>query len=165
MANDPRASNQLFVCHLSSPNKGGLNDPTAIDNMFSFLSRSYPPFPVLRSAIDTYFSRCHNQPYSFFHEASFRQRLASGELPRCLILAILSCAVKFSDHEYFAGKPQASSEYARESWLSVLTEHMAVEENLNLHVVQTVNLLAVVDYTGEKDLQFLNMAQLILICG
>lgn len=27
---------------------------------------------------------------------------------------------------------------------------MAVEEKLNLHVVQTVNLLAVVDYTGEK---------------
>lgn len=26
---------------------------------------------------------------------------------------------------------------------------MAVEENLNLHVVQTVNLLAVVDYTGK----------------
>lgn len=104
---------------------------------------------MLHSVVNTYFSRCHNKPYSFFKEISFRERLANNSLPRCLVLAILSSAVRFSDHDYYAGKPQASSEYARESWLSVLTEHMAVEENLNLHVVQTVNLLAVVDYTGQ----------------
>lgn len=58
--------------------------------------------------------------------------------------------MRFSDHDYFAGKiHEASEKYARDSWLSVLTEHFTVEENLNVHVVQTVNLLAVVDYTGK----------------
>jgi hypothetical protein len=67
-----------------------------------------------------------------------------------LVLAVLSSAVRFSKHDYYAGRTQEASErYARESWLSVLTEHLTAEDNLNVHVVQTVNLLAVVDYTGE----------------
>lgn len=63
----------------------------------------------------------------------------------------MSSAVRFSTHEYYAGKThEASERYARESWLSVLTEHLTVENNLNVHVVQTVNLLAVVDYTAGR---------------
>ncbi|KAF9889610.1 hypothetical protein FE257_007118 [Aspergillus nanangensis] len=112
---------------------------------------SLPPRPVLRSVIDTYFIHVHNQPYSYFQEASFRQRLESNLLPRCLVLAVLASAVKFSTHEYYAGKTrEATEKYARESWMSVLTEYMAVEENMNVHVVQTVNLLAIVDYTAGR---------------
>ncbi|KAL4890265.1 fungal-specific transcription factor domain-containing protein [Aspergillus ambiguus] len=113
------------------------------------LLSSLPPRPVLRSVIDTYFIHVHNQPYSYFHEISFRQKLESNLLPRCLILAVLASAVKFSTHEYYSGKSrEATEKYARESWMSVLTDYMASEENMNVHVVQTVNLLAVVDYTG-----------------
>ena len=64
-------------------------------------------------------------------------------------MAVLASAVKFSTHDYYAGKArEATEKYARESWMSGLTDYMAAEENMNLHVVQTVNLLAVVDYTG-----------------
>lgn len=99
--------------------------------------------------IDTYFIHVYNQPYSYFQEASFRQKLDSHLLPRCLVLAVLASAVKFSTHEYYAGRTkEATEKYARESWMSVLTDYMAAEENMNVHVVQTVNLLAVVDYTG-----------------
>lgn len=113
--------------------------------------RSFPPAPVLRSVIDTYFEYVHNQPYSYFQEASFRQKLQSNTLPRCLILAVLSSAVRFSKNDYFSGNTQdASEKYARQSWLLVLTDHLTVEDNLNVHVVQTVNMLAVVDYTGES---------------
>ncbi|KAJ6104846.1 hypothetical protein N7523_011166 [Penicillium sp. IBT 18751x] len=112
---------------------------------------SFPPAPVLRSVIDTYFEHVHNQPYSYFQEASFRQKLQSNTIPRCLILAVLSSAVRFSKHDYFSGNRQdASEKYARESWLMVLTEHLTVEDNLNVHVVQTVNILAVVDYTAGR---------------
>ncbi|GES66756.1 putative Zn(II)2Cys6 transcription factor [Aspergillus terreus] len=45
---------------------------------------------------------------------------------------------------------EATEKYARESWMSVLTDYMAAEENMNIHVVQTVNLLAVVDYTAGR---------------
>lgn len=100
--------------------------------------------------IDTYFLRVHNQPYSYFQEISFRQKLESNSLPRCLVLAVLSSAVRFSTHAFYAGQTrQASEKYARESWLSVLADHLTMEDNLNVHVVQTVNLLAVVDYTGK----------------
>jgi hypothetical protein len=116
------------------------------------VDRSLPPPPVLRSVIDTYFLRVHNQPYSYFQEISFRQKLESNALPRCLILAILSSAVRFSNHEFYAGRTrEASQKYARESWLSVLADHLTMEDNLNVHVVQTVNLLAVVDYTGKTN--------------
>ncbi|KAJ5141212.1 hypothetical protein N7526_002207 [Penicillium atrosanguineum] len=112
---------------------------------------SFPPVPVLSSVIDTYFEHVHNQPYSYFQEASFRQKFQSNTLPRCLILAVLSSAVRFSKNDYFTGKTQdASEKFARESWLSVLTEHLTVEDNLNVFVVQTVNLLAVVDYTAGR---------------
>ncbi|KAJ6114928.1 hypothetical protein N7486_000706 [Penicillium sp. IBT 16267x] len=110
-----------------------------------------PPAPVLWSIIDTYFEHVHGHPYSYFQEASFRHKLQSNVLPRCLVLAVLSSAVRFSKNEYFQGNTQdASEKFARESWLSVLTEHLTVEDNLNVHVVQTVNLLAVVDYTAGR---------------
>ncbi|CAG8040287.1 unnamed protein product [Penicillium salamii] len=113
--------------------------------------QSLPPAPVLRSVIDTYFLRVHNQPYSYFQETSFRQKLENNSLPRCLVLAVLSSAVRFSVHEFYAGQTRRASEkYARESWLSVLADHLTMEDNLNVHVVQTVNLLAVVDYTAGR---------------
>ncbi|KAJ5786988.1 hypothetical protein N7457_001978 [Penicillium paradoxum] len=59
--------------------------------------------------------------------------------------------LRFSDHEFYAGQThEASQKYARESWLSVLADHLTVEDNLNVHVVQTVNLLAIVDYTAGR---------------
>lgn len=104
----------------------------------------------MRSVVDTFFTHVHNQPYSYFQESSFRLRLDSNALPRCLILAVLASAIRFSNHEYFAGKTQeATDAYARESWLAVLSDHLTVEENMNVSVVQTVNMLAIVDYTGE----------------
>lgn len=103
----------------------------------------------MRSVIDTYFIHVHNQPYSYFQESSFREKLKNHELPRCLVLAVLASAVRFSAHDFYAGKThEAVDTYARESWLSVLTDHLTVENNLDIAVVQTVNMLAVIDYTG-----------------
>jgi len=43
---------------------------------------------------------------------------------------------------------EAAEAYARESWLSVLQDHLTVENSPNLYVVQTTNILAVIDFTG-----------------
>ena len=103
----------------------------------------------MQSVIDTFFTHVHNQPYSFFQEASFRLKLDSNLLPRCLVLAVLASAVRFSTHDFYAEKTQEATEiYARESWLTVLRDHLTVEENMSLSVVQTMNMLAVTDYTG-----------------
>lgn len=111
--------------------------------------KTLPPQPVLRSLVDTYFLHAHNQPYSYFQEASFRHKLEHGLLPKCLVFAVLATALRFSDHEYYSGKAMEAAEaYARESWLSVLQDHLTVENSPNLYVVQTTNILAVIDFTG-----------------
>lgn len=140
----------LYVAHHSK--KGTLILSHTINHTAAVLIRdlsSLPPFPVMQSTIDTFFTHVHNQPYSFFQEASFRLKLDSNILPRCLVLAVLASAVRFSTHEFYAGKTQEATEiYARESWLTVLSDHLTVEENMSLSVVQTMNMLAVTDYTG-----------------
>lgn len=113
------------------------------------LYAGFPPPNVLASLIDVYFLHVHNQPYGYFRESAFRQRLESGVLPKCLIFAILASAVRFSNDEYFGGRTHEYSEaYAKESWLRVLVEHMTEEGGLNVYVVQTVTMLSVLDNAG-----------------
>lgn len=47
---------------------------------------------VVRRAVDAYFARCHNQPYSLFTEQHFRQRLVQGLLPDALVLSVAAAA-------------------------------------------------------------------------
>jgi hypothetical protein len=104
---------------------------------------------VIQSLLDTYFARVHDQPYSFFHEADFRQRFESSNLPSHLLLAISALAVRFINHQYFSGRVhEASAAYSKQAWSLVLTEHMIVLNNITLQVIQTISILAVVDYTG-----------------
>lgn len=104
----------------------------------------------MQALIDTYFARVHDQPYSFFHEVDFRQRFESDRLPRHLLLAISALAIRFLNHPSFSGRVhEASAAYSRQAWLLVLTEHLMVLNNVTLSVVQTISILAVVDYTGK----------------
>lgn len=104
----------------------------------------------MQALIDIYFSRVHDQPYSFFHEADFRQRLDGDRLPRHLLLAISALAIRFLNHPYFTGRVhEASAAYSRQAWLLVLTDHLMVLNNVTLSVIQTISILAVVDYTGK----------------
>ncbi|KAI3537382.1 3-hydroxymethyl-3-methylglutaryl-CoA lyase [Colletotrichum filicis] len=40
--------------------------------------------------------------------------------------------------------------YAREAWLSVLGDHMTVEDSCNLEVAQATNILAIIDFTAGR---------------
>lgn len=103
--------------------------------------------------IDAYFLHVHNQPYSYFHEQSFRERVNYGLIPKCLLFAILASALKFSDIEYFQGSIREATEaYAREAWLAILHEHLTVENNPTLAVAQASNILGVVDFTCKPHL-------------
>jgi hypothetical protein len=107
---------------------------------------------VLQSVLQTFFVHIHNRPYSYIQEAAFRQKLEMGLVPNCLLLAVLASAVRFSTHEYYEGRNQEATEvYSKGSWMSVLTDHLTVADNLSVEVVQAVNLLAIVDYTGRLD--------------
>ncbi|KAF5518243.1 putative transcriptional regulatory protein [Colletotrichum aenigma] len=110
-----------------------------------------PPDDVMQSLIDTYFTHCNNQPYGYFHEETFRQKLADKSLPKCVVLAVLASSMRFSDHEFYAGvRAKATEAYAREAWLSVLTDHMTAEDSPDLHVAQATNILAIIDFTSGR---------------
>ncbi|KAF4983687.1 hypothetical protein FDECE_17249 [Fusarium decemcellulare] len=55
-----------------------------------------PQMHTLLFAADVYFRFCHNQPYSLFHEQTFRRRLVDGTLPPYLLWALLSVARRYS---------------------------------------------------------------------
>ncbi|KPM37531.1 hypothetical protein AK830_g9064 [Neonectria ditissima] len=108
-----------------------------------------PSHSVTQSLVDSFFVHVHNQPYSYFHEQSFRDRLACGLLPKCLVFAVLASALRFSDIESFRGSVHEATEaYAREAWLSILSDHMTAENSLNLYVAQATNMLAIIDFTA-----------------
>ena len=88
----------------------------ALTTQFSSFD-TLPPPPVLNALLDVYFTRVHNQPYSFFHEATFRRKLAQSTLPDYLIFAVLVSALRFSTDPFFQNVlHEAATGYARESW-------------------------------------------------
>ena len=108
-----------------------------------------PALPILKALTDIYFASCQNQPYSHFHERSFRQRLKDGSLPEYLLLAFVATAARYSSHEFFENRQSEAIEtYARTAWLIVLKQVFSSEQGLDLHAVQATNLLAVIDFTG-----------------
>ena len=115
------------------------------------------PSEILEAVVDTYFTFCHNQPYSFFHEGSFRHRLSTGSLPEYLILAVLAYGVRYCAHSYFANKShEISVLYANQSWKSVVKNCFTANKAADLSIVQTVSLLALFDFTGENEHSFLD---------
>ncbi|RAH46667.1 Zn(II)2Cys6 transcription factor [Aspergillus brunneoviolaceus CBS 621.78] len=109
-----------------------------------------PPQSVLDSTVDAYFIHVHNQPYSNVQEASFRRTLQDRSLPNCLILVLLAAAVRFSTHDFYRSRQREMSEvYIREAWLSVLMNHLN-EDSIDIYTVQTINILAVIDFTAGR---------------
>ncbi len=81
------------------------------------------PDDVVAAAVDTYFDYCHNQPYSFFHEAHFRRRLSEKTVPTHLLLSIIATAARFCSHPYFAGRVhEASVECANRAWKLIVAD-------------------------------------------
>ena len=100
------------------------------------------------SAADLYFRYCHNQPYSLFHETSFRNKLALGEVPTHLLFALLASTVRYSTEPYFEDKVAAVSTYAHQSWKAIVMPWNGIQSDAELSIVQTILLLAIIDYTG-----------------
>jgi hypothetical protein len=108
-----------------------------------------PPEDVFMAVIDSYFTYCQNQPYSFFHEQNFRQRLSKQAIPRHLVLAVMATAVRFCSHPYFADRAlEMSIEYANRSWKLIVSDCFTVARASEVSAVQTVALLGLFDFTG-----------------
>ena len=108
-----------------------------------------PPQPVLTASCDVYFTYCHNQPYSYFHEETFRRKVTEGLVPEYLLFAVLAMALRFSTDPYWQGmQAGAADAYASASWKLIVSQQLIQEDGMNLQVVQAANILAVIDFTG-----------------
>jgi hypothetical protein len=111
--------------------------------------RQLPPPEVLADLVDTFFSRVHSQPYSFFHERSFRERLADGLLPEYLQFAVVASSIRFSSNPYFQGNhSEAITRYASESWKQIVSLWFGPESDPDLNICRAITLLSVIDFTG-----------------
>lgn len=124
------------------------------DHESSIATAASVPEEVLLAVVDTFFECCHNQPYSFFHEATFRRRLSERSLPSYLILAVLATATRFCLHPFFSGRIfESSVGFADQAWKSVVSNDFKAGSATELATVQTMALLGLFDFTGMLHLQ------------
>ncbi|KAI8182361.1 hypothetical protein K4K51_001001 [Colletotrichum sp. SAR 10_75] len=109
------------------------------------------PEDVVAAAVDAYFFYCHNQPYSFFHEAHFRRRLSERTVPTHLLLTIVATAGRFCSHPYFTGRVhEASVDCANRAWKLIVSDCFTEGTGTEISAVQTVALLSLFDFTGQE---------------
>ncbi|OBT61558.1 hypothetical protein VE03_08897 [Pseudogymnoascus sp. 23342-1-I1] len=149
-------SDQSVTSWRSDPHNAGIRDElasparTTMDTSDVQASKyqALPPPQVMSSVVDIYFNRVQNQPYSFFHENNFRQRLRDDMLPDHLKFAVLATALRFSDDEYYNGEYlEATAAYARKSWMLLVEHWFAAEIDPDIYICQSVTLLAIIDFT------------------
>lgn len=109
-----------------------------------------PPLVVLRSITKTYFQHCHNQPYAYFTEKDFSQRLEDEQLPSYLLMVIIATAARFSQDPYFEGRQQEVAErFCHKAWNEICERLFSGDDVLQITIVQATNMLAVVDFTSK----------------
>lgn len=109
------------------------------------------PNHVTRAVFRDYFKFAHNQPYSFFHESNFWDKLETGLLPDHLLLAVLSHALRFSGDQFFKDRTRSTSMlFANMSWKSIVHLYFQERADADLAAVQTITLLSIYDFTGKS---------------
>lgn len=99
--------------------------------------------------VDLYFSYCHNQPYSLFHENTFRHRFNTGALPPPLLLAVVANSSRFANHlPTDKSSPDVAAEFAAAAWNAISATCFAGTETVDITILQTLVLLCIFDFTG-----------------
>ncbi|KAH7091511.1 fungal-specific transcription factor domain-containing protein [Paraphoma chrysanthemicola] len=136
------------VHDVSGTSKNGLQDNAHTTPRAPLELPKLPPTLILMETVDFYFEYCHNQPYCFFHEATFREQLVKNELPGYLIMAVLALASRFSSNPYYTNDHQIAASYASEAWKGIARQSFDSEATLSYRLVQAATLLAIDDFTG-----------------
>ncbi|KAK6381500.1 hypothetical protein LTS17_004558 [Exophiala oligosperma] len=150
-----QANHQFLNSSSHSSTSQSLSQPPDKDTLVSqgLPSSQYnklPPLDVILGACDVYFRYCHNQPYSLFHEESFRDKLSSGDIPTHLLYAFLASTIRYTEDPYFSDKVAALAAYANLSWKSIVMPWNGIQSDGELSIVQTILLLAIIDYTDGR---------------
>ncbi|CAK4033725.1 Fungal specific transcription factor domain-containing [Lecanosticta acicola] len=121
------------------------NSSAPTSNDFS----SLPDREIFRHLIDVYFEHNHNQPYTYFHETSFRRSFEDDVLPEYLMLAFAATACRFSNHEFYEDRRvEAMTTYANSAWHRIYEDSFSYETQLEFSMVQATGMLAAIDFTS-----------------
>ncbi|KAH6662904.1 fungal-specific transcription factor domain-containing protein [Plectosphaerella plurivora] len=132
---------------LDTNNFGSFIDPLPSQHWAVKLEHLIPD-TTIRAIFRDYFTLAHNQPYSFFHETTFYTRYDVGLLPDHLVLAVLSHAMRFSDHIPRDRSRQMSVLFANMAWKSIVHLYFQERVDADLAAVQTITLLSIFDFTA-----------------
>ncbi|CAK7202664.1 hypothetical protein SEUCBS139899_005390 [Sporothrix eucalyptigena] len=160
--------NEASSTTTGAPNADG--PATTVDQASAMPYTRLPPPDVIDAAADLYFRYCHNQPYSLFHEASFRQKIKARTVPTHLLFALVASTVRYSsDTRFFAGvaggRAAATVAYAQQSWKAIVVPWNGLQSDAELSVVQTILLLAIIDYTeGRTQASWIKVGLAIRLC-
>lgn len=110
------------------------------------------PVHTVLFAADVYFRFCHNQPYSLFHEATLRHRIATGDLPEHQLWALLAAARRYSTlPDLQLNAADDAMFYVKRAWgcLKLPWSGMSGDEEV-VQVIQTIILLVSIEHPGES---------------
>ncbi|KAM9875468.1 zn 2cys6 transcription factor [Verticillium dahliae] len=130
---------------------GSYNDPFHPQH-WTVKMKHLIPDNVMRAVFRNYFQYAHNQPYSFFHESKFWEKLDGGSWPDHLLLAVLAHAVRFSEDQFFRGRTKQMAQlFANMAWKAIVNLYFHERGDADLATVQTITLLSIYDFTAGHD--------------
>lgn len=113
------------------------------------------PKATLDRLTDNYFRFSHNQPYSFFHEETFRLKVSNGTIPDYLLEAVIVSSLRFSNDPYFdddlffTNKRKFTADaFFLKSWKTLSSRFVDGEDDYIISVVQATTLLAIYEFIG-----------------
>ncbi|KAH7047394.1 zinc finger transcription factor 1 [Macrophomina phaseolina] len=86
----------------------GSQQPKSVDPENSLLAEgleSLPPKEIQEHLAEVYFDYCYGQSYPLLHKPSFMRRLAAGQVPPVLVLAVCAISARFSTHPQIRTEP------------------------------------------------------------
>lgn len=84
-----------YLCRDVSANVSRPPDRHSIDLGYTPQIVELPPPEVMDEIANLYFIHCHNQPYSVFHERSFKIKLSAGLIEPQVQYCVLGMATRF----------------------------------------------------------------------
>lgn len=107
---------------------------------------------TLLFAADVFFRFCHNQPYSLFHEATFRRRLAAAELPQHQVWALLAMARRYSSlPDLQLSASDDAIFYARRAWECIdLPWGGTARDEETVQIIQSIIIIVGIEHPGKS---------------
>lgn len=103
---------------------------------------------VVQDTVESYFTYCHHQPYSFFHRGNFMERLAMNQIPSHLLFAVQANGARYSSHPLIKHRAHdCAVTYVDYAWQSIISNFFEKSLPPDLSVVQAVALISIFDFT------------------